>query len=185
MPRNVNWIPRLRSQNTAAGTHAFDPSHRRIADRNLALTTESSDSAHAQPLATRLGLRARLKLETRELHAQAERSGIMNALLHGRIERNAYCALLRNLREIYAGLEMALEIHFNHPLLAPDADFGGGGGTFSMLGDFNIHVDPATLQVMPITDVTPNPLFGQLTNSFPQEGVLSQRTIRLRLRVTF
>ncbi len=76
---------------------------------------------------------------------------------------------------------------FNHPLLAPDANFGGGGGTFSQLGDFNIRVDQSTGAVLPIaaSDVNINPLFGQLTNSFPQEGVLSQRTIRLRLRVTF
>jgi hypothetical protein len=77
---------------------------------------------------------------------------------------------------------------FNHPLLAPDADFGGGGGTFSQLGDFSIRVDPnSPFAVLPIaaSDVNINPLFGQLTNSFEQEGVLSQRTIRLRLRVTF
>ncbi len=77
---------------------------------------------------------------------------------------------------------------FNHPLLAPDANFGGGGGTFAQLGDFNIRVDQTTGAVLPInasSDVNFNPLFGQLTNSFPQEGVLSQRTIRLRLRITF
>jgi hypothetical protein len=76
---------------------------------------------------------------------------------------------------------------FNHPLLAPDANFGGGGGTFAELGDFNIRVDQSTGAVLPIAaaDVNFNPLFGQLTNSFPQEGVLSQRTIRLRLRITF
>jgi len=76
---------------------------------------------------------------------------------------------------------------FNHPLLAPDANFGGGGGTFAELGDFNIRVDQNTGVVLPIAaaDVNINPLFGQLTNSFPQEGVLSQRTIRLRLRITF
>ncbi len=77
---------------------------------------------------------------------------------------------------------------FNHPLLAPDADFGGGGGTFAQVGDFNLTVDQNTGQVLPITDpsnINVNPLFGQLTNSFPQEGVLSQRTIRLRLRITF
>ena len=76
----------------------------------------------------------------------------------------------------------------NHPLLAPDANFGGGGGTFAELGDFNIRVDPKTFAVLPIaasTDVNFNPLFGKLTNSFEQEGVLSQRTIRLRLRITF
>jgi len=77
---------------------------------------------------------------------------------------------------------------FNHPLLAPDANFGGGGGTFAQLGDFNIRVNPNTGVVLPIdavNDVNYNSLFGQLTNSFPQEGVLSQRTIRLRLRITF
>jgi len=76
---------------------------------------------------------------------------------------------------------------FNHPLLAPDANFGGGGGTFAQVGDFNITVDQNTGAVLPIAaaDVNINPLFGQLTNSFPQEGVLSQRTIRLRLRITF
>ena len=64
---------------------------------------------------------------------------------------------------------------------------GGGGGTFAELGDFNIRVDQTTGAVLPIatSDVNFNPLFGQLTNSFPQEGVLSQRTIRLRLRITF
>ena len=79
---------------------------------------------------------------------------------------------------------------FNHPLLAPDANFGGGGGTFAEVGDFNILVDPNTFAVLPINpadtlNVHPNPLFGQLTNSFQQEGVQSQRTIRLRLRITF
>jgi hypothetical protein len=74
---------------------------------------------------------------------------------------------------------------FNHPLLAPDANFGGGGGTFAQVGDFNINVDQTTGAVLPITNININPLFGQLTNSFPQEGVLSQRTIRLRLRITF
>jgi len=66
----------------------------------------------------------------------------------------------------------------------------GGGGTFAEVGDFNILVDPNTFAVLPINpadtlNVHPNPLFGQLTNSFQQEGVQSQRTIRLRLRITF
>jgi len=77
---------------------------------------------------------------------------------------------------------------FNHPLLAPDANFGGGGGTFAEVGDFNITVDQTTGQVLPITDpanINVNSAFGQLTQSFQQEGVLSQRTIRLRLRITF
>jgi hypothetical protein len=88
---------------------------------------------------------------------------------------------------VVATLKADFDNIFNHPLLAPDANFGGGGGTFAELGDFNIRVDQNTGAVLPIatSDVNFNPLFGQLTNSFPQEGVLSQRTIRLALRITF
>jgi heme oxygenase (biliverdin-producing, ferredoxin) len=64
-------------------------------------------------------LAERLKNETRALHTAAERSTFMSVLLHGRIERPAYCALLRNLHAIYAVLEPALARHAAHPLLAP------------------------------------------------------------------
>jgi hypothetical protein len=76
---------------------------------------------------------------------------------------------------------------FNHPLFSPNADSGGGGGSFALLGDFNIRVDPATGKLLPIAqaDVTPNSDFGRLISSFSQEGVDSRRTIRLRLRITF
>jgi len=81
---------------------------------------------------------------------------------------------------------------FNHRLFAPDSDYGGGGGPFAMLGDFNMGVDPVTLkpvigtnQDTGLPDVTPNALFGRLVNTFTQEGVDSRRTIRLRLRITF
>jgi hypothetical protein len=77
---------------------------------------------------------------------------------------------------------------FNHPLFSPNADTGGGGGSFALLGDFNIRVDPVTGKLLPIDpaiDVTPNPDFGRLIASFSQEGIDSRRTIRLRLRITF
>jgi len=83
---------------------------------------------------------------------------------------------------------------FNHPLLAPDANFGGGGGSFAELGEFDMNViqpgQPNAGQLGAPTVVFSNSqanggTFGQLTSSFPQEGVLSQRTIRLRLRITF
>jgi heme oxygenase (biliverdin-producing, ferredoxin) len=99
---------------------ATAPNPRGIARQDFALTTDfSSSAADGQPGAIRLGLRSRLKLDTRELQRQAQLSGIMHALLLGRIERAAYCALLRNLYEIYAGLETALETHFDHPQLCP------------------------------------------------------------------
>jgi Carboxypeptidase regulatory-like domain/TonB dependent receptor len=79
---------------------------------------------------------------------------------------------------------------FNHPLFSPDSDSGGGGGSFALLGDFNIRVNPTTGALLPIgqghpEDIIPNPDFGRLINSFSQEGVDSRRTVRLRLRITF
>jgi hypothetical protein len=73
---------------------------------------------------------------------------------------------------------------FNHRLFSPDSDYGGGGGPFAFLGDFNVAVDPATFKPV-VHDVTPNPDFGRLINTFTQEGVDSRRTVRLRLRITF
>jgi hypothetical protein len=84
---------------------------------------------------------------------------------------------------------------FNHPLFSPDNDYGGGGGPFAFLGDFNVAVDPATLRPVInmvddgtgtlVPDITPNPDFGKKLQTFTQEGVDSRRTIRLRLRITF
>jgi hypothetical protein len=71
---------------------------------------------------------------------------------------------------------------FNHPIRMPNQDFGDG--SFSYLGGFDVQVNQATL--MPeIEDVNPNSDFARAFSTFPQEGVDSRRTIRLRLRVTF
>ena len=43
----------------------------------------------------------------------------MRTLLDGRMDRAAYCALLRNLHALYSVLEPALERHANHPVIAP------------------------------------------------------------------
>ena len=63
-------------------------------------------------------LAERLRTETRELHSTAERSSLMNALMGGRMERQAYCALLGNLHAIYAALEPALARHARRPMIA-------------------------------------------------------------------
>ena len=63
-------------------------------------------------------LPTRLRLGTRDLHTAAERTGLMASLLGGRIERAAYCALLRNLHAIYAALEAALARPGRHPAVA-------------------------------------------------------------------
>lgn len=65
------------------------------------------------------GLAKRLRVETRELHRRAERTGVMLALLRGELDRSAYCALLRNLHDIYSALESALTQHARHPRVAP------------------------------------------------------------------
>ena len=90
---------------------------------------------------------------------------------------------------------------FNHPLFSPDSDYGGGGGPFAFLGDFNIAVDPVTLKPVVnmvddgsgtlVPDVTPNPDFGRLMQTFTKKvstvaepfdcgSGLRSRTIRLK-----
>ena len=54
------------------------------------------------------GLTDRLRLGTRDLHRQAESTGVMAALLRGTLARDSYCALLRNLHAIYTALESAI-----------------------------------------------------------------------------
>jgi hypothetical protein len=76
---------------------------------------------------------------------------------------------------------------FNHPLLSPNSDAGGGGGEFAWLGSFTVRVDPTTRKLLPIApeDIVRNDNFGRLISSFTQEGINNRRTIRLRLRLTF
>jgi heme oxygenase len=60
-----------------------------------------------------------LKDSTRDLHAQAERSGVMGALLAGRLPRDGYVRLLRHLHALYAALEARLDALPADPLLKP------------------------------------------------------------------
>jgi hypothetical protein len=72
---------------------------------------------------------------------------------------------------------------FNHPLRSPtdpDAAFD-----FTHLGVFFLDVDPATGRLLPITNIEPDPEFGQLKQSYTDEGIDNRRTIRLRLRLSF
>ena len=79
---------------------------------------------------------------------------------------------------------------FNHPILAPDFNNGGSGGNFANVGAFNMDVGPPPgpgqqPALLPITRFIYNPAFGQLIQSFDQEGVSARREIRLRARITF
>jgi heme oxygenase len=67
---------------------------------------------HEPPL---VDLTQRLRLDTRDLHAQTERTGAMAELLAGRLSRDGYCALLANLQPIYTALEAGLQRADAHP----------------------------------------------------------------------
>ena len=70
-------------------------------------------------MTTQLRLAARLRDETQALHRVAEHSGIMRELLHGRLDRRAYCLLLRNLHALYVALEGAMDRHAMATLVSP------------------------------------------------------------------
>ena len=87
---------------------------------------------------------------------------------------------------------------FNHPMLSPDQSDGGGcEGCFANVGTFNLSVDQSTPgtpghqpRILPIDTTDPaqfytNPDFGHLFRSYEQEGIDSNRSIRLRGRITF
>ncbi|HUN91891.1 MAG TPA: biliverdin-producing heme oxygenase [Burkholderiaceae bacterium] len=65
------------------------------------------------------GLSQTLKASTHALHAEVERSGLMRALLAGRLPLGLYTRLLRNLHAIYAMMESALANHAANPVIAP------------------------------------------------------------------
>ena len=56
-------------------------------------------------------LLAALRERTRELHIQAERSGFIADMLHGRASRHGYVLMLQNLLPVYRTLETQLAKH--------------------------------------------------------------------------
>lgn len=64
-------------------------------------------------------LSARLRTQTKALHVQAERTGIMAQLLRGRATLPEYAALLVSLREIYIALEDGLAAYSTNRVLGP------------------------------------------------------------------
>lgn len=65
-----------------------------------------------------LPLSEALRNDTRQLHTEAERSGVMALLLRGQLDLAGYARLLAALREVYAALESEMELHAADPLLA-------------------------------------------------------------------
>ncbi|PZA13495.1 biliverdin-producing heme oxygenase [Rhodopseudomonas palustris] len=60
-----------------------------------------------------------LYVRTRQLHLEAEKSGILADILHGTAGRDSYTLLLRNLHPAYRALEAGIERHRDNPILAP------------------------------------------------------------------
>jgi heme oxygenase len=96
------------------------------------------------PRAELLGLSGcvRLSLAMRErtanLHALAERTGIVNAILRGDATRGGYAILLRNLQPAYEALEQGLERRRHDPVIGPLA-------RKEMYRTGALHADLATL----------------------------------------
>ena len=66
-----------------------------------------------------IGLAQRLREGTQVLHRQAERAGIMPALLRGELPMAGFARLQHSLLAIYQALEAGLRQHAAHPPLAP------------------------------------------------------------------
>ena len=98
-------------------------------------------------------LSARLRQATKDLHAAAERAGIMRRLLEGRVGRSEYTGLLASLHPIYVALEDALtgdrvratspmpSLHRAHALARDLADYGADAARAAPLAvDYASHV---------------------------------------------
>lgn len=68
-----------------------------------------------------LSLTLQLREGTKSLHTEAERSGVVAEILHGRVERWAYALLLRNLLPVYQQMELGLERLRASPWIKPIA----------------------------------------------------------------
>jgi heme oxygenase len=65
-----------------------------------------------------IALSEALRSGTRHLHTEAERTGVMAALLRGQLDLAGYARLLAALREVYAALETEIAAHASDPVLA-------------------------------------------------------------------
>lgn len=65
-----------------------------------------------------MGLADELRDATGDLHARAERTGVIGRLLRGQGSRTGYVLLLRNLLPAYRALERGLEAHRTAPFIA-------------------------------------------------------------------
>jgi len=65
-----------------------------------------------------LGLVAKMRERTRELHSRAERTGIVNEIIRGLSNISGYKLFLRNLHPAYQQMERGFQRHEHNPALA-------------------------------------------------------------------
>jgi heme oxygenase len=92
-----------------------------------------------------------LRERTRDLHTQAERSGIIADILHGRAARDGYALMLRNLLPVYRQLEQQLARFAGSPLVGPIVrpELARTGAIAADLS--SLSVDISALPVLPAT----------------------------------
>ncbi len=73
-------------------------------------------SSSPRPDATSSGFAERIKRETRAEHERAERSEFVAALLGGRLDKNAYVAMVEQNYLVYSELESAAQAQRNDPV---------------------------------------------------------------------
>jgi heme oxygenase len=83
------------------------------------MSSQIDSSSFAESMAG--GLAARLRASTAALHARAERSGLVAAMLRGQVRPAQYALLLRNLLPVYRAIENGLQRHRATPWLLPFA----------------------------------------------------------------
>ncbi len=88
--------------------------------QGFALPPAEPASLHVQPPKLSIELRAR----TGKLHTQAERSGVIVEILHGRVTRDGYALYLRNLLPAYQAMEQGLARRRHAPGFRGIADPG-------------------------------------------------------------
>ena len=90
----------------------------------------------------------RMRVRTRELHARAERSGVIAAILAGQATRLDYAIYLRNILPVYQAMEPALERQRDRPgigALVPPSLFRAA----SIQADLECLAGPGWADVLP------------------------------------
>ena len=84
-------------------------------------------------------LTSMLRVRTHVLHRQAEKSGVIAALLRQQSSRHAYASYVRNLLPAYVEMECGLERHKNSPVLG-SIDFSPLYRVEALTGDPREHL---------------------------------------------